>query len=232
MHLQIFLLDVFGFSRSMNSDRPPNSAQVVVFTSTCIRIPRTSPWVTHATVMNVFQGSYSRNGCRPCSVGPWRTFKQVYKSRHHLTYDRFRMIDRMVTLPPALQERLTVEDDPALWEQVLKTLAGDASTIKPVKHGSPLYAEVGVCSHWLRPHQSRWTAAGGFAYPTGYGDAGLHARRDRGLLPRVRSARYAAALEAKGYLKREARIGSTNSFNLTPLFAALNDAVGKERKIA
>lgn len=80
------------------------------------------------------------------------------------------MMDRMVTLPPALQERLTVEDDPTLWEQVLKTLAEDALTIEPVKHGSALYAEVGVCSHWLRPHQSRWTAAGGFAYPTGYGD--------------------------------------------------------------
>lgn len=33
----------------------------------------------------------------------------------------------------------------------------------------PFYAEIGSCSHWLRPHQSVWTAAGGFAAPEGYG---------------------------------------------------------------
>ena len=36
--------------------------------------------------------------------------------------------------------------------------------------GAKLYAIVGCCSHWARPHQSRWTAAGGFALPEGYGD--------------------------------------------------------------
>ena len=35
--------------------------------------------------------------------------------------------------------------------------------------GSSLYTELGACSHWLRPHQTRWNAAGGFAWPTGYG---------------------------------------------------------------
>jgi hypothetical protein len=30
--------------------------------------------------------------------------------------------------------------------------------------------QVGRCSHWLRPHQTRWTADGGFAWPTGYGN--------------------------------------------------------------
>ena len=73
----------------------------------------------------------------------------------------------MAPLAVALQEELTADDDPALWEQVLKALADDASM---VKRGSPLYAEIGACSHWVRPHQSRWTAAGGFAYPSGYGD--------------------------------------------------------------
>jgi len=82
------------------------------------------------------------------------------------------MTDRLqasVTLPIALKERLSAEDDPALWEEVLKLLAEDASILKPVTNGSRLYAEVGVCSHWLRPHQTRWTAAGGFALPIGYG---------------------------------------------------------------
>ena len=82
------------------------------------------------------------------------------------------MTDRLqasVALPIALKERLSAEDDPALWEEVLKVLAEDASILESVAHGSQLYAEVGVCSHWLRPHQTRWTAAGGFALPIGYG---------------------------------------------------------------
>jgi len=27
---------------------------------------------------------------------------------------------------------------------------------------------VGACSHWVRPHNSRWNAAGGFVCPDGY----------------------------------------------------------------
>ena len=84
----------------------------------------------------------------------------------------FGMTDRLqaaVASPIALKERLSGEDDPALWEQVLKVLAEDASIVEPVTDTSQLYAEVGVCSHWLRPHQTRWTAAGGFAWPVGYG---------------------------------------------------------------
>ena len=77
-------------------------------------------------------------------------------------------IQTLVGLPSAIQERLTIEDDPALWGQVLKTLAEDASTLATVNDGSPLYAEIGVCSHWLRPHQTRWTATEGFAAPKGY----------------------------------------------------------------
>src|SRR6266571_2773720 len=86
------------------------------------------------------------------------------------------MTDRLqdsVALPIALKERLSAEDDPALWKQVLKVLAEDASILEHVTDGSQLYAEVGVCSHWLRPHQTRWTAAGGFAWPSGYGSFGF-----------------------------------------------------------
>jgi hypothetical protein len=35
---------------------------------------------------------------------------------------------------------------------------------------------VGACSHWLRPHQTRWTAAGGFALPVGYSNGGGFSR--------------------------------------------------------
>jgi hypothetical protein len=94
------------------------------------------------------------------------------RSDSRLTYDGLGMTDRLqayVALPITLKERLSAEDDPALWEQVLKVLAEDASILEAVTEGSQLYAEVGVCSHWLRPHQTRWTAAGGFAWPVGYG---------------------------------------------------------------
>ena len=42
--------------------------------------------------------------------------------------------------------------------------------------------------------------------------------------------RYAAALEAKGYLKREARIGTTNNFHLDSLFQALVTAMNEKHK--
>jgi hypothetical protein len=83
------------------------------------------------------------------------------------------MVNRIQTaavLLPAIEERLTDEDDPALWRQVLRTLAEDASVVQAANHRLRLYAEVGICSHWLRPHQTRWTAGGGFAFPAGYGD--------------------------------------------------------------
>ena len=41
--------------------------------------------------------------------------------------------------------------------------------------------------------------------------------------------RYAASLESKGFLKRHSRIGSSNSFDLSPLFVALQAAHIKER---
>ena len=69
-------------------------------------------------------------------------------------------------LPLPIEEKLGADDDPQLWREVLRAAAEDASVLRC----SRLYAVVGCCSHWLRPHQSRWTAAGGFALPVGYGD--------------------------------------------------------------
>jgi|ERR1039458_3085391 hypothetical protein len=74
------------------------------------------------------------------------------------------------SLPAPLLERLSADDDPALWEQVLQTAAQDASLLQVRSSCSKLYAIVGLCSHWAQPHRSRWRAAGGFAVPYGYGD--------------------------------------------------------------
>jgi hypothetical protein len=74
----------------------------------------------------------------------------------------------LMVVPATVDEKLTKQDDPGLWKQVLRTLAEDASVLQAANKRSHLYAEIGVCSHWLRPHQTRWTAAGGFALPSGY----------------------------------------------------------------
>jgi hypothetical protein len=58
------------------------------------------------------------------------------------------------------------DDDPELWRAALGHILSE------VEPGPGLLVEVGRCSHWLRPHQSRWTADGGFARPTGYGGGG------------------------------------------------------------
>jgi hypothetical protein len=68
-----------------------------------------------------------------------------------------------------IDAKLTAEDDRDLWLISLETLADE---IMQKRHGESLPTNwvmcLGACSHWERPHQTRWTAAGGFAYPRGY----------------------------------------------------------------
>jgi len=66
---------------------------------------------------------------------------------------------------------LATDDDVALWRTVILELFSDAEMIcaaSPTKEA--VLVQIGVCSSWLRPHRTRWTAAGGFAFPKGYGD--------------------------------------------------------------
>jgi hypothetical protein len=60
-------------------------------------------------------------------------------------------------------DRLDDDDDPELWQVALDRILGE------FRKEDDALVEVGRCSHWLRPHQSRWSAGGGFAWPTGYG---------------------------------------------------------------
>ena len=62
-----------------------------------------------------------------------------------------------------LEGWLDEEDDLGLWSAVWDYVQRDWEP----KSGDIL--EIGRCSHWLRPHQTRWTEGGGFAWPTGYG---------------------------------------------------------------
>ena len=64
---------------------------------------------------------------------------------------------------------LTVEDDLEFWLFAFETLLSDIDALHPVKSKKQeIFLQIGACSHWLRPHQMRWTAAGGFAWPEGY----------------------------------------------------------------
>jgi hypothetical protein len=72
---------------------------------------------------------------------------------------------------------LDEEDDPTLWAGVFDTLARDfVSLSSEAPKGYEVFFQVGACSHWLRPHQTRLTAAGGFAYPAGYLGSGFSRR--------------------------------------------------------
>lgn len=69
----------------------------------------------------------------------------------------------------AIRPDLTEEDDISLWLVVLQTLLPDIKLLQDdASARTALYLEIGACSHWLRPHQTRWTQGGGFAFPSGY----------------------------------------------------------------
>jgi hypothetical protein len=59
--------------------------------------------------------------------------------------------------------RLRHGDDYELWRVALSHILSEL----PTTLGT--LVRIGRCSHWLRPHQTRWKADGGFAWPTGYG---------------------------------------------------------------
>jgi hypothetical protein len=67
-------------------------------------------------------------------------------------------------------DHLTCRDDSTLWKTILVVLAEEFLR-RYRNYGDKKeswYLRIGACSHWVRPHQMRWTAAGGFAWPVGY----------------------------------------------------------------
>ena len=74
-----------------------------------------------------------------------------------------------------LRQRLTDDDDPELWDAVIRVLTEDVLRRRTRESDAKAdwFFQIGACSHWARPHQTRWPAAGGFAWPSGYkGGAG------------------------------------------------------------
>jgi hypothetical protein len=70
-------------------------------------------------------------------------------------------------LDPAIAAQLTNDDDPALWEVATNTILAD-SAFAGQNTKDDVLVQIGYCRHWLRPHQYRWIADGGFAAPFGY----------------------------------------------------------------
>jgi len=76
-------------------------------------------------------------------------------------------------LMDAVESKLTSEDDLAFWEAMLTIIAHEFVEQFTRRTDTRKWVlQVGVCSHWVRPHNSRWPAAGGFIFPAGYA-AGL-----------------------------------------------------------
>jgi hypothetical protein len=65
---------------------------------------------------------------------------------------------------------LTPQDDPEAWKAILGVIGEEfAEQYRASVHGKQSwFLRIGACSHWWRPHQARWTQAGGFAWPAGY----------------------------------------------------------------
>src|SRR4029077_18471633 len=64
-----------------------------------------------------------------------------------------------------VEARLTAQDDPGVWKEILVVLGEEfLQRYRTEAEGKQSwFLRIGACSHWVRPHQSRWLAAGGFA---------------------------------------------------------------------
>jgi len=69
-----------------------------------------------------------------------------------------------------IMPHLNYDDDPALWQLAINTiLASTQSSAQTYTAKDCIIAEIGRCSHWIRPH---WKTRAGMAWPYGYGNVG------------------------------------------------------------
>jgi len=69
-------------------------------------------------------------------------------------------------LTPTVVQHLTADDDLDCWDIVTRAILTDAVTMWQ-ESGDDVVAQIGSCSHWIRPHQMRWRNAN-LAWPMGY----------------------------------------------------------------
>jgi hypothetical protein len=141
--------------------------------------------------------------------------------------------------------RLTLYDDPDFWEAALTVLAQEFVQRFSEERGTRRSVlQIGPCSHWVRPHQTRWTAAGGFAYPEGYQNSlpafdwyallGFQASRWVPLekLPSKRSVVFRAALPVRTARHKQAAIHTKWSISEQPVFYGFRNVDGTWRCVA
>jgi hypothetical protein len=70
-----------------------------------------------------------------------------------------------------IRAALTADDDVRLWHVAVNEMFRDAEFLcRHARSKSPIYTQVGSCSHWLSPHNNgSWLADARFAWPSGYG---------------------------------------------------------------
>ena len=68
-----------------------------------------------------------------------------------------------------VEDRLTAQDDPGVWKEILVVLGEEflQRYRAEADEKESWFLRILACSHWVRPHQSRWLAAGGFALAIG-----------------------------------------------------------------
>jgi len=77
------------------------------------------------------------------------------------------------TIADGVTRSLAEADDQRLWDTAIGEIFRDAEYLcTHTRSKSPIFAEIGACSHWQRPHQRRWLKDGSFAAPWGYGGTG------------------------------------------------------------
>lgn len=87
-----------------------------------------------------------------------------------LTHHASLLMATVEQFEPRIIGSLGQSDDINLWLVADGQIIADAEFLCRVASSTQtVYAEIGCCSNWLRPHQTRWSDEGGFAWPTGYG---------------------------------------------------------------
>jgi hypothetical protein len=100
-------------------------------------------------------------------------------------YEEMIMTNKLISMSH-VEDRLTAQDDPGVWKEILAALGEEFLQRYRAEQGEKelWFMRIGACSHWVRPHQSRWLAAGEFALPIGYkGAAGVLERMMGGVIP-------------------------------------------------
>jgi hypothetical protein len=83
--------------------------------------------------------------------------------------------DSWTEIVSCVARSLSESDDARLWVVAIAEIFRDAQYLcGHTRSKSPIFAEIGACSHWQRPHQHRWLKDGSFAAPYGYGGTGFN----------------------------------------------------------